>query len=100
VIFLRQRHPEIERPFQVPFYPLFPIIGVLLCLVMIVPLLVKKVTMAMAGDPVPLGLLVGYLVIGVIVYAAYGMKNSTLANGEAVLGDASEPLDPNEQTGR
>ena len=97
VIFLRQRHPEIERPFQVPFYPLFPIIGILLCLVMIVPILVKKVTSAMAGDPVPLALLLGYLAIGVIVYLVYRIKNSALARGEAVRGDASEPLDPSAQ---
>jgi basic amino acid/polyamine antiporter, APA family len=98
VIYLRQRHPEIERPFSVPFYPLFPIIGVLLCLVMIVPILVKKVTSAMAGDPVPLGLLLGYFAIGIAVYALYGYKHSHLAHGEPVFGDASEPLDPAEQT--
>lgn len=98
VIFLRRSHPDLERPFRVPFYPLFPIIGVLLCLVMIVPILVKKVDSAMRGDPIPLGLLVGYLAIGVVVYAVYGVKNSQLAKGVPVFGDASEPLDPNEQT--
>lgn len=97
VIYLRKRHPEIERPFSVPFYPLFPIIGVLLCLVMIVPILVKKVTSAMAGDPVPLALLLGYFAVGIVVYALYGYKNSHLAHGEPVLGDVSEPLDPSQQ---
>lgn len=97
VIYLRQRHPEIVRPFQVPFYPVFPIIGVLLCLVMIVPILVKKVTAAMAGDPLPLMLLLGYFAIGVVVYWLYGYKHSHLAHGEPVFGDASEPLDPAEQ---
>ena len=29
VIILRRTHPEMERPFRVPFVPVFPIIGML-----------------------------------------------------------------------
>lgn len=100
VLYLRKSHPDLERPFKVPFFPAFPIIGVLLCLVMIVPILTKKVDSFLRGDPIPLVLLVGYLLIGVVVYFVYGIKNSMLAKGEAVFGDVSEPLDPSEQVGR
>lgn len=88
VIYLRQTHPELPRPFRVPFYPVFPIIGVLLCLVMIVPIIVKKFDAAMRGDPIPLALLGGYLVIGVLVYWLYGYRNSRISHpAEAVAGE-------------
>ena len=32
VIILRRTKPDMERPFRTPFVPVFPIIGVLLCL--------------------------------------------------------------------
>ncbi|HEY0302821.1 MAG TPA: amino acid permease, partial [Rhizomicrobium sp.] len=33
VIYMRRAHPEIARPFRVPFYPLTPILGVFFCVV-------------------------------------------------------------------
>jgi basic amino acid/polyamine antiporter, APA family len=80
VLYLRKSHPDLARPFKVPFYPVFPIIGILLCLVMIVPLLVKKVDSALRGDPVPLALLGGYLVLGVIIYGVFGYRNSKISH--------------------
>ncbi len=79
VIYLRRSHPDLPRPFRVPFFPLFPIIGVLLCLVMIVPIIVKKIDAFLRGDPIPLFLLGGYLLIGVVVYVTFGRSNSELA---------------------
>jgi APA family basic amino acid/polyamine antiporter len=84
VIFLRTRHPELERPFQVPLYPFVPIVGaVLLFLGIIVPILLRKVVAAMNGDFVPLGLLIGYAVIGVLIYVLYGYKHSRLGQGHS-----------------
>lgn len=79
VLYLRKSHPDLPRPFRVPFFPLFPLIGVGLCMVMILPIIIKKIDAALRGDPIPLALLGGYLVLGVIIYVAYGRSHSLLA---------------------
>jgi APA family basic amino acid/polyamine antiporter len=83
VLYLRKSHPDLARPFKVPFYPVFPIIGVLLCLVMIVPILITKVEAASKGDPIPLALLGGYLVLGVLIYGLYGYRHSKISHPQA-----------------
>jgi APA family basic amino acid/polyamine antiporter len=80
VLYLRKTHPDLARPFKVPFYPVFPIIGVLLCLVMIVPIIIKKVDSAMRGDPIPLMLLLGYFALGVLIYWLYGYRHSKISH--------------------
>lgn len=67
VIILRKTAPDLPRKFKTPLVPLVPILAILFCLVMI------------------LGLgwanwlrLVGWLLIGVIIYFAYGKKHSKL----------------------
>ena len=80
VLVLRRTHPELPRPFKVPFFPVFPIIGILLCLVMIVPILVTKVQSAVNGDPIPLTLLVSYMLLGVLIYMFYGYRNSKISH--------------------
>jgi len=99
VIYLRRTEPALHRPFRVPLYPFLPVLGVILCSGIIGFIFFEKWTTLQKGNPVPMALLVGYFVLGFVIYALYGMKNSKLARGEAVLGDASEPLDPREQTG-
>jgi basic amino acid/polyamine antiporter, APA family len=98
VIYLRRTEPQLERPFRVPFYPFTPILGIVLCACIIGLIFVDKWTSLQRGNWVPMAILVGYFAIGVLVYRFYGMKHSKLAKGEAVLGDASEPLDPHVQT--
>jgi APA family basic amino acid/polyamine antiporter len=79
VLYLRIKEPHVERPFRVPFYPLTPILGVLLCGGIIGLIFWDKVASYQKGNWVPLAILVGYFALGVLVYALYGYKNSRLA---------------------
>jgi basic amino acid/polyamine antiporter, APA family len=64
---LRVRRPDLPRDFRAPLVPLFPILGIIVCASMILGL----------GWPnwVRLGV---WLVIGLVIYAAYGRKHSRL----------------------
>ncbi|MFA6037525.1 MAG: amino acid permease [Legionellales bacterium] len=69
VIVLRYKYPDLPRPFKTPYSPLFPILGILLCLFLMFHL--KAITW------------VSFLIwttIGLIVYFCYGRKNSILTN--------------------
>ncbi len=81
VIYLRKTAPDIHRPFRVPFYPVLPILGVVLCLGIISLIFLDKLTKFLAGNWAPMAILVSYFAIGVLVYAVYGRKNSRLAKG-------------------
>ncbi|QNE48392.1 amino acid permease [Glaciihabitans sp. INWT7] len=79
VIILRRTKPEMKRPFRVPFSPVFPIIGILLCGYLIAQL------------PWETWLrFVVWLVIGLIIYFSYSRKHSRVRTGEA----AQLPSDP------
>jgi APA family basic amino acid/polyamine antiporter len=99
VIYLRKHEPTLPRPFRVPFYPLTPILGIIMCVIfMMGPIIIDIVSKgigvdilgAIVGspdpsfrtDPVALGILVVYIVVGVLVYAFYGYRNSRLGRGE------------------
>jgi APA family basic amino acid/polyamine antiporter len=69
VIVLRRTKPELERGFRVPFVPLFPIIGSLLCIYLMTKL--EGLTWLRFGV---------WLVLGFVVYAVYGYRNSKLRN--------------------
>ena len=61
VLWLRRRDPGRERPFRTPFVPALPVLGIVLCLVL------------MAGLPGATWLrLVVWLAVGLGIYAAYG----------------------------
>ncbi len=66
---MRVRHPELKRQFKTPLVPLVPILGIVVCGAMIFGL----------GWPnwARLGV---WMVIGVIIYFTYGIKNSKLNN--------------------
>ncbi|HEX6549448.1 MAG TPA: amino acid permease, partial [Gammaproteobacteria bacterium] len=68
VIWLRYTHPDLPRPFRTPFSPLFPALGVVFCLALMLslPLLTWEAFAI-------------WLVIGLIVYGFYGYRNSALA---------------------
>jgi len=67
VMVLRNTHPEIPRSFRVPYFPLFPILGILVCLAMMTSL-----------DYETWWRLFIWLVIGLIIYFTYSRFNSRL----------------------
>jgi APA family basic amino acid/polyamine antiporter len=67
VIVLRRQQPERPRVFRVPFVPLFPVISIVCCLVL------------MAGLPLLTWIrFIVWLVVGLAIYFPYGRKRSTL----------------------
>ncbi len=66
---MRVKNPEVKREFKTPLVPLVPILGMLVCGAMIFGL----------GWPNWLRLGV-WMLIGLVIYFAYGIKNSKLNN--------------------
>jgi basic amino acid/polyamine antiporter, APA family len=71
VIWLRIEHPNIERSFKVPFYPVVPALGIISC-----------IGLALTVENRIL-IFFGWFVLGaVILYLVYGMRNSNLAHSK------------------
>jgi APA family basic amino acid/polyamine antiporter len=70
VLWLRFSHPGLDRPFRTPLFPLTPILGAAMCVLLIMSL------MADAGTRT---FFAWYLGIGIPVYFLYGIWNSNLA---------------------
>ena len=70
VIYLRRAAPDLPRGFSVPFYPVLPVLGILSCgyLITTVPWAVLK-------------FFLWYMLGGVVLYFAYGIRNSNLQRG-------------------
>jgi len=98
VIYLRRHNPTLKRPFEVPFYPWTPVLGIFFCVVLMMgPILLDIVSKALGTDllgaligkpgpvehdPIALGILATYAVVGVLIYALYGYRHSKLAKGD------------------
>jgi APA family basic amino acid/polyamine antiporter len=67
VLVLRYRQPDLPRPFRTPLVPFVPILGIISCLTLMVPL---------PGDTWLR--LAAWLVIGLSIYFLYGIKHSKL----------------------
>lgn len=68
VIFLRKSHPDMHRPFKMPFGIVLPVMGVLSCGALI------------AFLPLETHLrFIGWLIAGLVIYFAYGIRHSKLA---------------------
>jgi APA family basic amino acid/polyamine antiporter len=66
VIRLRRERPNMNRPYEMPFYPAPPLIGVALNLVLTGVL----VEYLLRTDPLALGLSVAWILLGVVAYVA------------------------------
>ncbi|MBA9004610.1 amino acid permease [Thermomonospora cellulosilytica] len=72
VVVLRRTRPDLPRSFRTPFVPVVPILSVLACL------------FVMLNLPVETWLrFAGWLVLGAVLYFAYGYRNSRLAAPKA-----------------
>lgn len=87
VIWHRNRYPDILRPFRVPlgavrirglWLGVTPVLGILFCLMMTLPLVINMARTVLSGNPVPLILLVAYISLGTGTYYFYGRKNSLM----------------------
>ena len=67
VLIMRRTHPDAERPFRVPFAPLVPILGIASCLLLMFSLPAENWWR-----------LIIWLLIGLGIYFAYGMRHSHL----------------------
>jgi basic amino acid/polyamine antiporter, APA family len=77
IIVLRNKQPDLPRPFRTPLVPLVPILGVLICGVQIL------------GLPMDTKMrLVIWLAIGFVVYFGYSKSHSKLGRAEAGLAPA------------
>ena len=74
VLILRKTEPDRPRPFKVPFCPWFPIMGILTCLALMYCKFSAKATSALY--------FIIWLIIGVVIYAAYSYKSKRLEDSE------------------
>src|SRR6266513_2362092 len=83
VITLRKSAPDRPRPFRVPFVPVFPILGVLMCLVLMLSLPVMTWIR-----------FVVWLAIGLLIYFLYSVRHSKLRRGidAGITEDVPPPL--------
>ncbi len=67
VLVMRKTHPEAERPFRVPLVPLFPILGIGTCLLLMFSLPWENWVR-----------LIVWLAIGFVIYFGYGIRHSVM----------------------
>ena len=77
VIVLRRTRPDLKRGFRVPFVPVFPIIGAVLCCYLMLDL--ERDTWIR---------FVGWLALGLVIYFVYGRRHSRLRQGKVINPEA------------
>jgi basic amino acid/polyamine antiporter, APA family len=68
VLIMRFKHPEAERPFRAPLFPLVPILGILTCSLLMFSLPVENWWR-----------LIIWLLIGFVIYFSYGRNHSVMS---------------------
>ncbi|CAL4867810.1 putative amino acid permease YhdG [Asticcacaulis sp. MM231] len=81
VIYLRIKHPEMERPFKVPGGIVTAVLGILACLFLAWQNFAPMIDHYNRGNTLPLTILVCYALVGVVIYLGYGFWHSKLAKG-------------------
>jgi APA family basic amino acid/polyamine antiporter len=72
VIYLRVADPGLKRPFRTPLYPVTPVLGAIMCVMLLLSLM---------AVPATRNFFLIYLGVGLVIYFAYGMRKSNLARG-------------------
>ena len=83
VIYLRVSNPDMVRPFRTPLFPITPILGVIMCSILL---------MSLMAVPKTRNFFLIYLAVGFVVYFLYGMWNSKLGKGLTASGEEIKPL--------
>ena len=89
VIKLRRERPNMRRPYEMPYYPVPPVLGILLNLALTAVLVVYLV----GEDPLALGLSVAWVALGVVVYAALRWRRRASSDRPGA-GDADSDAGP------
>jgi APA family basic amino acid/polyamine antiporter len=77
VIYLRISEPGLVRPFRTPLYPLTPVLGAGMCLLLL---------MSLMATPTTRNFFLIYLAVGIAIYFVYGIRSSVLGRRMVVLG--------------
>jgi len=88
VIRLRRERPNMRRPYEMPYYPVPPVMGILLNLLLTGVLVVYLVR----TDPLALGLSVGWVALGALAYFGVG-RTRTVADSEPDVEPTVKPED-------
>ena len=85
VIVLRRKDPDRPRPFRVPFVPVFPLLGVLFCVALMLSLPLET-----------WGRFFIWLAIGLLIYFFYSVRHSRLRQGvdAGETENAYPPIEP------
>lgn len=98
-MWLRSTHPELPRPFRVPFggirlggfwLGVVPVLSILLTLLMMAPVVGDIGYKASKGDWIPAVILVCYIIAGGLLYATYGIHKSRLGQAWSADGKTVE----------
>ena len=85
VIYLRIANPTLVRPFRTPIYFITAPLGAAMCVFLLLSLILS--------NAVTRNFFLGYLVVGVVIYFAFGLWNSKLNRGEVVEGHEASPME-------